>query len=144
MRHVSPALPAVLVFVALSSISAITFFAERFSSLQEDARTAELTRAMGRVVAGRRDAVDDLLKGKANLAETAARFRHLAADDPNNIFRWLRQEFPTASCEEELHFRHVLLFAEARHKETARNESAVAEIRKEMSEREMDERWTLD
>src|SRR5579859_3100455 len=68
-----------------------------------------------RVVAAlqaRHDAVDELLAGRQTFSETAARFRQVAAEDPNDVMRHLRT-FNSGRSDAELYYLHVILYVEA-------------------------------
>jgi hypothetical protein len=86
------------------------------------------------VIAARKQAVDELLAGKATLPETAHRFRALTLTDPIDITRALEQLYPSYS-EDELHYMHVLMYVEAACKMRADGNERLNSLREEFEQR---------
>lgn len=99
--------------------------------------------AIEKVSLARMESVETMLDGKASLARTAARFRDLAADLPRDGKSWLRMIFPTAS-DRELHFRHVLLYAETNCRVRRLDPGCLQSLQREMDDRELSDDWTFE
>jgi hypothetical protein len=63
------------------------------------------------VIERRYQAVEELLAGRKSIAETIARFRALAQEDPLNVLEALHATFPDASTEDDLFFMQVYNYA---------------------------------
>jgi hypothetical protein len=85
------------------------------------------------VVSARRQAVEELLEGKASLPEPVGRFRVLRAAEPIDIMRALDRLFPGHS-EDELHYKHVFLYAETACKNRADGNERLNSLRVEFED----------
>jgi hypothetical protein len=103
-----------LIGLAIGLTGAISALAVTSTWYEESNRPDELRQkvsAIQMVVSARRQAVEELLDGKASLPETAGRFRVLRAVEPIDIMRALDRLFPGHS-EDELDYKHVFLYVE--------------------------------
>lgn len=99
---------------------------------------------INRIKAERFRVVDQLLDRQVSLAQAAERFQQLAAEASDDQLIWLRNHFPNASCAAEFHFRHVVLYAEARGEQRGAYEPLLAELRKELEDRQLSDNWSLE
>lgn len=108
----------------------------------EDSAATSRIRDIDRLTAERMKAVDQLLDGEATASQAASRFRDLCASTSTESLRWLEIEFPDASCEAELHFRHVLLYAEARVEQRRLSSGRLDVLRQEIECRRNRDNWS--
>jgi hypothetical protein len=61
----------------------------------------------------RHEAIDELYAGRLTLAQAAARFEEITAQESYDVMHWVRTVQPNYS-DQELYYVHVLMYAEAR------------------------------
>jgi hypothetical protein len=81
-------------------------------------------------------AADDLLGGRKTVAETVARFRDLADEDPLDVLQALRGTFPDATTDDDLFFMQVYHYAETQAQRQELDESCLRPLREELQRRQ--------
>lgn len=112
------------------TLQVVTTF--EFPTFDEPSKEAEHQRLdeLSQTAAKRSEAVRELLEGRRSLVETAARFRQLTEECSFDTIPSLRTSYPGYS-DEELHYVHVLAFAESQRRPLCIGEEKLKSLRDE-------------
>jgi hypothetical protein len=106
---------------------------EEFEQSTDDVSQVPLVKAKMAIMTQRAEAVEDLLAGRRTFAETANRFKQLTGEDPTDSMRWLKMIYPDC-CDEELYYRHVILYTETQLRQRCGDMSFSDELRQQLEE----------
>jgi hypothetical protein len=129
MRPFIPALVVVAGACALAGLGSL----DNVDPVINDQSQVPLVEAKIATMKARSEAVDEMLAGRLTFAETAERFRQLTAEDPSDCMRWLRMIYPDCS-DDELYYRHVILYAETRLRQHHRDSAYLDELKNQLKE----------
>lgn len=141
MRPIFLLLPVAATLLAVTGFDAAPSARDHWAY---DGDAVPQAQAIQRVSAQRARWVGELLDGKATLAKTAARFHELCKDDAHDHLASLRALARADACENELHFRHVVFYAERICRSQGLDDARLEPIRREIEDRSAAKNWNLE
>jgi hypothetical protein len=121
-----------LLATALAVSHGIDSALERASRIGDDEASSSC-QLSEKVNARRHAAIDDWIAHRRTFDETVARFQELAAEDPFDVIAWLRPHYPGCT-EQQLHERHVLIYAQGSPEISGAGNSVDERFRQELKE----------
>ena len=134
-----------LAAITLSLPLVLTLLLERVTEPagDPDHSTDAAIRRIDEITQARRSTATAVLEGRITLAQAAASFQQLSDQQPPEFLECMGANYFPLASRDELHFRHVLCYAEVESAETpdATRKAAIERLRREMQQREKDNRW---